>query len=69
MRLKLKVITGGASNTMAIDPTNRYEMPFYIIGSDQSMSRNATQVNEVDLYLENVSTLSLTLKVYRIAVV
>jgi FtsP/CotA-like multicopper oxidase with cupredoxin domain len=48
MRLKLKVITGGASNTTATDPAAGYELPFYVIGSDQSLSSNATQVIEVD---------------------
>ena len=48
MRLKLKVINDGASNSTATDPAAGYELPFYIVGSDQSLSSNATQVNEVD---------------------
>ena len=48
MRLKLKVIAGGASNPVATDPASGYELPFYVIGSDQSLSSSATQVNEVD---------------------
>jgi len=48
MRLKLKVITGGASNTAATNPADGYEIPFYVVGSDQSLRANAVQVNEVD---------------------
>ena len=48
MRLKLKVIAGGASNPVATDPASGYELPFYVIGSDQSLSSSAAQVNEVD---------------------
>lgn len=48
MRLKLKVIPGGASNLAATDPAAGYDLPFYIVGSDQSLSSNALQVNEVD---------------------
>ena len=51
MRLKLKVIDFGASNPVATDPATGYELPFYIVGSDQSLSSNATQVNEVDFFL------------------
>ena len=48
MRMKLKVIAGGASNNSATNPADGYELPFYIIGSDQSLTSNAIQVNEVD---------------------
>jgi FtsP/CotA-like multicopper oxidase with cupredoxin domain len=48
MRLKLKVIPAGASNPAATDPAAGNELPFYIVGSDQSLSSNATQVIEVD---------------------
>ena len=48
MRMKLKVIAGGASDAAATDPAAGYELPFYIIGSDQSLSSNAIQVTEVD---------------------
>ncbi len=48
MRLKLKVITGGASNTTATDPTVGYDLPFYIVGSDQSLRATEALVNEVD---------------------
>jgi len=48
MRLKLKVIPGGASNPIATDPAAGYELPFYIIGSDQSLSDSAREVIEVD---------------------
>jgi FtsP/CotA-like multicopper oxidase with cupredoxin domain len=48
MRLKLKVIPGGASNGAATNPADGYELPFYIVGSDQSLSSKATMVNEVD---------------------
>lgn len=48
MRLKLKVIPGGASNLAATDPALGYEIPFYIVGSDQSLTSNPVQVTEVD---------------------
>lgn len=48
MRLKLKVITGGANNLAATDPAAGYELPFYIVGSDQSLSSDAVQLTEVD---------------------
>jgi spore coat protein A len=43
MRLKLKVVAAGAT-----DPAPGAEVPFYIIGSDQSLRTNAARVNEVD---------------------
>jgi len=50
MRLKLKVIPGGASNPDAIDPNadDGFELPFLVIGSDQSLRAKAAEVNEVD---------------------
>jgi len=48
MRLKLKVIPGGASNPAATDPAAGYEIPFYVIGSDQSLCSKAVAVTEVD---------------------
>jgi len=48
MRLKLKVISGGASNAAATDPAAGYELPFYVVGSDQSLCSSAHQVTEVD---------------------
>lgn len=48
LRLKLKVIPGGASNPNATDPALGYEIPFYIVGSDQSLSSSAKSVMEVD---------------------
>jgi FtsP/CotA-like multicopper oxidase with cupredoxin domain len=48
MRLKLKVIAGGASNPAATDPAGGYELPFYVIGSDQSLRATGAQINEVD---------------------
>ena len=48
MRLKLKVIAGGASNLSATNPADGYELPFFIVGSDQSLTDSARQVNEVD---------------------
>lgn len=48
MRLKLKVIRGGASNGAATDPAAGYEIPFFVIGSDQSLCSKATAVTEVD---------------------
>lgn len=43
MRLKLKVVTAGATD-LALGT----EVPFYVIGSDQSLLTNAAVVNEVD---------------------
>jgi FtsP/CotA-like multicopper oxidase with cupredoxin domain len=48
MRLKLKVISGGASNPAATDPATGYELPFYVIGSDQSLRATGAEVTEVD---------------------
>lgn len=48
MRLKFKVIAGGASNAAATDPAAGTALPFYIVGSDQSLSDKARQVTEVD---------------------
>ena len=48
MRLKLKVIEDGASNMTEIDPADGYDLPFLVIGSDQSLRASAAQVNEVD---------------------
>jgi spore coat protein A len=43
MRLKLKVVAAGAT-----DPAPGAEVPFYVIGSDQSLRISAALVNEVD---------------------
>ena len=43
MRLKLKVVAAGET-----DPAQGAEVPFYIIGSDQSLRSTAALVNEVD---------------------
>ena len=43
MRLRLKVVAAGEA-----DQTNGTIVPFYIIGSDQSMRATAAEVNEVD---------------------
>jgi len=48
MRLKLKAITGGASNPAATDPGTGVEIPFLVIGSDQSLRASAARINEVD---------------------
>jgi FtsP/CotA-like multicopper oxidase with cupredoxin domain len=48
MRLKLKVISGGAGDSAATDPATGYELPFYIVGSDQSLRFTAALINEVD---------------------
>jgi len=48
MRLKLKVIPGGAGNPAATNPAGGYEIPFYIVGSDQSLASSPLQVTEVD---------------------
>ena len=48
MRLKLKVIVDGASNLAATDPAAGYDLPFLVIGSDQSLRASAATVNEVD---------------------
>jgi spore coat protein A len=48
MRLKLKVIPGGAGNLAATDPAAGVELPFLVIGSDQSLRTSAAQLNEVD---------------------
>lgn len=48
MRLKLKVIVDGASDNAATNPADGYELPFYIVGSDQSLVSSAIQVTEVD---------------------
>jgi len=48
MRLKLKVIPGGASDPSATDPATGYDLPFLVIGSDQSLKAQAAEVNEVD---------------------
>jgi len=48
MRLKLKVIPGGASNLAATDPAAGYDLPFLVIGSDQSLRASAVMVNEID---------------------
>ncbi|MGB5605136.1 MAG: hypothetical protein WBN51_01360, partial [Gammaproteobacteria bacterium] len=42
MRLKLKVISEGASNPAATDPAAGYDLPFLVIGSDQSLRASAT---------------------------
>jgi FtsP/CotA-like multicopper oxidase with cupredoxin domain len=43
MRLKLKVVPAGET-----DPAQGYDLPFLVIGSDQSLRTNAAMVNEVD---------------------
>lgn len=43
MRLKLKVVAAGAT-----DPAPGTDVPFYVIGSDQSLRTSAALVNEVD---------------------
>lgn len=48
MRLRLKVISGGAGNSAATDPSSGSSIPFYIIGSDQSLRSSAIQTEEVD---------------------
>jgi FtsP/CotA-like multicopper oxidase with cupredoxin domain len=48
MRLKLKVIAGGASNPGAVDPAAGYPLPFYVVGSDQGLRYNAQELTEVD---------------------
>ena len=48
MRLKLKVISGGASDPTAIDPSIGYELPFLVVGSDQGLRAHAVEVTEVD---------------------
>jgi FtsP/CotA-like multicopper oxidase with cupredoxin domain len=48
MRLKLKVIIGGAGDPTATDPAIGYDLPFLIIGSDQSLRAEAAMLNEVD---------------------
>jgi len=48
MRIKLKVIPGGASNSAATDPSVGSEIPFFIVGSDQSLCSTAHEVSEVD---------------------
>lgn len=48
MRLKLKVIPNSASDPSATDPAAGYELPFLVIGSDQSLRTHAAEVNEVD---------------------
>ncbi len=48
MRLKLKAIPGGASNPAVTDPAAGVDVPFLVIGSDQSLRASAAQVNEVD---------------------
>jgi spore coat protein A len=44
MRLKLRLVSAGVTDIPVAAP----EVPFYIVGSDQSLSSKATQVNEVD---------------------
>jgi spore coat protein A len=48
MRLKLKVIAGGASDPAKTDPSEGYTMPFLVIGSDQSLREQAAMVSEID---------------------
>lgn len=48
MRLRLKVIPGGAGNPEAINPADGSIVPFYIIGSDQSLRSSATLADQVD---------------------
>jgi len=48
MQLHLKVIAGGAGNPTATDPASGYTVPFYIIGSDQSLRSSAIQTEEVN---------------------
>lgn len=48
MRLKLKVIPGGAGDPSATDPATGYDLPFLVIGSDQSLRTHAAEVDEID---------------------
>jgi len=48
MRLRLKVIPGGAGNSAATDPAAGSVVPFYIIGSDQSLRTAAAGTEAVD---------------------
>jgi len=48
MRLKFKVIRGGAADPSAIDPAMGYELPFLVIGSDQSLRDSAKEITEID---------------------
>lgn len=48
MCLKLKYIPNGASQQTATDPATGFELPFMVIGSDQSLRGKPVQVNEVD---------------------
>jgi len=43
MRLKLRVVPAGVT-----DPAAGYELPFIVIGSDQSLRASAAMVNEID---------------------
>ncbi len=43
MRLKLKVVPAGET-----DPAVGYDLPFLVIGSDQSLRASAAEVNEID---------------------
>lgn len=49
MRLRLKVIKGGAGQPWAVYPAAGYELSFLVIGSDQSLRATAVEVDEVDL--------------------
>ena len=49
MRLRLKAISGGAGNPAATDPASGNTVPFYVIGSDQSLRSSAAQIEEADL--------------------
>lgn len=48
MRLRLSAIAFGANNPLATNPASGWLVPFYIIGSDQSLLEKAAQVTEVD---------------------
>jgi len=49
MRLRLKAISGGAGNPAATDPASGNTVPFYVIGSDQSLRSSVAQIEEADL--------------------
>jgi len=48
MRLRLKAIYDGANNPAAVDPAKGSTVPFYLIGSDQSLRETAKEVVEVN---------------------
>jgi spore coat protein A len=48
MRLRLKALIDGANYPAATDPAEGIQMPFLLIGSDQSLRERATELDEVD---------------------